>query len=84
MLREEKEFYDNGNLNYSMFIDENQKVQGLYKYYGGNEFVQQQYPNKNNEVYGVCESWLTSLRKRNWISSYKQGTPNGVYIKFNY
>ncbi len=87
MIIEEKEFHENGNLNWLVFKDENQKAQGLYKYYGGNKFVIQQSSRKNSEAHGICEHWniyLNQTRIRKWTSTYKQDLLNGIEIDFYY
>ncbi len=82
-MKEVKEYFDNGFLEKVCYIDNENRICGLYKRYwdNGNIFLKTPY-NKGNQQ-GVQVSFLKN-RERCAIISYRKWTFNGVFIQFYY
>ncbi len=89
MLKEVKNYYKNGNLNYHTFCDESGFIQGVAKWFFYNNKISVIYSFKNSvhesihqDFYNEDENFL--FHRRNFIKTYKNDIYNGVEINFSY
>ncbi len=81
MLKEVKEYFNNGMLSFHYFVDEQDNYHGSYKDYkfSGELFMCLIY--KNGRGHGVTKVFFTN---EILISVFKNSVNNGVKINFNF
>lgn len=80
---------DLSNLEEHYFIDLNYKLQGIYKYYGGNKNPVNEQFYIDGKMHGIYKSWFTHInnietRVMYWILTNKYNIKNGIEITFNF
>ncbi len=89
MLKEVKDYYKNGNLNYHAFVDNNGLLQRINRWYFYDAKISVErickntfYNNIHQDFYNEDENFL--FHRRNFIKTYKNDVYNGVEIEFSY